>query len=74
MRIDATSGLVVGLCVGLGLWAAAIAGMKQRNMLLFGTLATLFPVIGVVAAILARDASVPKRRSNVRTADTRALV
>lgn len=72
MEITPSFGLLISLSLGLALWAAAIAGTKQRSMVLFGTLTLLFPVIGMVAACVASDRTArPSPGDRYRSATTR---
>jgi hypothetical protein len=42
--------LIIGIAIGFGMWAAGIAGTKQRSMVGFGALGLLFGLVGVLIA------------------------
>ncbi len=53
-------GLWFGIALGFALWAAGIAGSKQRSMLLFGALGFAFGLIGVLIAYEAAPPAPPR--------------
>jgi hypothetical protein len=56
---------LIALGLGLGMWAAAIAGTKQRSMAFYGWLGFSFGLIGVFIAFAMPDAR-PTKRLNAR--------
>lgn len=44
--------LIIGIALGCAMWAAGIAGTKQRSMVGFGALGLLLGLVGVVIAFL----------------------